>query len=67
MRILTHHDVVRTLPMADCVVAMKQALIDLANGAYYLPLRLKAGRKASPIAWASCQRCGSPTTGACGR
>lgn len=48
MRILTHHDVVRTLPMADCVVAMKQALIDLANGAYYLPLRLKARPEGEP-------------------
>ena len=48
MRILTHDDVVRALPMAECVAAMERALIDLAEGAYYLPLRLKARPEGQP-------------------
>ncbi len=48
MRILTHDDVVRALPMAECVAAMERALIDLTEGAYYLPLRLKARPEGQP-------------------
>jgi ornithine cyclodeaminase len=48
MRILTHDDVVRALPMSECVAAMERALIDLAEGAYYLPLRLKARPEGQP-------------------
>lgn len=48
MRILNHHDVIRALSMADCVDAMKQALSDLANGAYFMPLRLTARPEGQP-------------------
>lgn len=48
MRLLNHHDVVRALPMSECIAAMEQAFRDLANGAYYLPLRLKARPEGQP-------------------
>jgi len=48
MRILTHKDVATALPMADCIAAMERALIDLAEGAYYMPLRLKARPEGQP-------------------
>jgi ornithine cyclodeaminase len=48
MRILNHDNVVRALPMAECIAAMERALIDLADGAYYLPLRLKARPEGQP-------------------
>ena len=53
MRVLSYADVVRALPMRDCIAAMEKTLIGLVEGEFFQPLRTRTRPEGSPN-WITC-------------
>jgi ornithine cyclodeaminase len=53
MLVLSHDDVVASLPMDACIAAMERTLAGLARGEFFQPLRTRARPEGSPN-WMTC-------------